>query len=313
MSNIDEKNLALAIASCSDVCDSLRDPTHPCHKVVDWQANQFQPPIAEVIGSQLQRPEPWTGDLGTAKIMFLSSNPSFNPEENFPNWNESDWSNEDISLFGAERFTTSDDRKFGATESNIVTRQDRTIGFSGERSRKVKHWIWVRRYASFVLGKKISDTSAISDYVMTELVHCKSPKEDGVVEALSHCADKWFGEIMNISPASLIFVTGAKAAERVAQIYGEKIPNDWGTFSSKVGKGRGLWPKSLEDLKNLYTSGQWDVEAQKRNICTIQISGISRMFVFIARNTRGGIPYTPWTAPNLVHDEILEIWRDQIS
>jgi len=313
MSNQNEKNLALAIASCSDVCTAISDQNHPCHKVVKWQAKQHTPQITEVKGSKLHRPEPWTGDLGTAKIMFLSSNPSFNAMENFPNWNVSDWSEENISLFGAERFTTSDDREFGATESHIAAKQDRTIGFSGERSRKVKHWIWVRRYASFVIGKKISNTSAISDYVMTELVHCKSPHEEGVVEALSHCVDKWFGEIMKISPASLIFVTGAKAAEALTQIYGEKIPDDWGTFSSRVGKGRGIWPKSLEDLENLVASGEWGVEAQKRNICTVEINGISRMFVFIARNTPGGIPYTPWTSPNLVHDEILEIWRKQIS
>jgi len=312
MATLNAKNLALAISSCSDVCTAISDKNHPCHKVVDWQTDKHGTQITEVLGSKLHRPEPWTGDLDTAKIMFLSSNPSFNPLENYPNWNPNQWSDEDISLFGAERFTMSEERKFGATDSSIKAKQDRTIGFSGERLSKVHHWTWVRRYAAFVLGKEISDTSAISDYVMTELVHCKSPKEDGVVEALSHCAEKWFGEIMEISPASLIFVTGAKAGERVAQIYGEKIPNDWGSWSSKLGKGKGLWPKSLEDLKELVNTGKWSVEAQKRNTCIVEINGIPRMFVYIARNSPGGIPYTPWTVPSLVDEEILKMWRDQI-
>ena len=313
MATLKAKNLALAISSCSDVCTAISDKNHPCHKVVDWQADKHGTQITEVLGSKLHRPEPWTGDLESAKILFLSSNPSFNPVENYPNWNSNQWTDDEISSFGAERFSISEERKFGATDSRIKTKQDRTIGFSGERSSKVHHWTWVRRYAAFVLGKEISNVSAISDYVMTELVHCKSPHEEGVLEALSHCVDQWFGEIMDISPASLIFVTGAKAAEAVTQIYGEKIPSDWGSWSNRNGKGKGRWPKSLEDLEEMVNTGQWGVEVQKRNTCTIEINGIPRMLVYIARNTPGGIPYTPWTAPYLVHEEILKMWRDQIS
>lgn len=312
MSNIDEKNLALAIASCSDVCDSLLDSTHPCHKVVAWQANQFQPAIAKVIGSQLQRPEPWTGDLGTAKIMFLSSNPSFNPEENFPNWNQEQWSQENISLFGAERFTKSRDRLFGAIDSPDKSTRDRTIGVDGNLSKEVKHWRWVRRYTAFVLEKDISETSAISDYVMTELVHCKSFDEFGVMQALSHCSLKWFERIMDISPANLIFVGGKPAALAFVEMFKEQVPSHWGPWQN-VGleKEKGVFPKSVNHFRNLIGSKKWGVEEQKRNMCMVEMGGRPRLVVYIARPGGHGLT-APWKHTELVHDEILQIWRAQL-
>ena len=83
--------LALDISSCGEVNNSLNDKSHPCHDVVKWQADQWEPPILQISNSKMHRPEAWTGDLGAAPMMFLSSNPSFNPKENFPNWNSDDW------------------------------------------------------------------------------------------------------------------------------------------------------------------------------------------------------------------------------
>lgn len=313
MANLNERNLALAIASCSDVCSAIKDANHPCHKVVSWQADQFQPGITEVIGSQLHRPEPWTGDLEAAKIMFLSSNPSFNPAENFPNWNEKEWDDEDVSIFGAERFTSNVERKFGAIDSVDASLRDRTIERSGKLSDEVQHWKWVRQFAAFTLDKRLSETSAITDYVMTELVHCKSENEVGVSKSLSHCTDKWFGKIMELSAASLIFVAGAKAAEAFVEVYGNQVPDDWGCWSnSRYGKGKGLWPRSGREFKELIKNQKWTVEAQKKNMCTVEIGGKPRLVIYIARRSQGGPIYAPWVHSDLIHDDILNIWRSHI-
>ena len=314
MANQIEKNLALAIASCSDVCIAIGDKKHPCHKVVSWQAQQFQPVITEVIWSQLHRPEPWTGDLATAKIVFLASNPSFDPNENFPNWNEKEWSDEDVSRFGAERFTSDIDRKFGAIDSPDPSLRDRTIWRSGNLSKEVKHWKWVRQFAAFTLGKEVSQTSAITDYVMTELVHCKSPHEEGVVQAVSQCTLKWFEQIMAISPANIIFIAGAKSAEAFVEMYGDRIPNNWGSWgNSRFGKGNGLWPRTENDLHNLVKSGNWTPEVQKANMCTVEISGRPRLVIYIARPGGGGGINSPWNHLDLVHPDILKIWREQLQ
>ena len=310
MSTQNERNLALAIASCSDVCESFGDAGHPCHKVVTWQIDKFRSIVREVQGSIMHRPEPWTGELATAKIIFLASNPSFDPDENFPSWNENQWNEENIALFGAERFTSSTTRKYGATDSKEKSTRDRTIGINGQPSKKaVRHWSWVRQFAAYAMGKPVSQTSAISDYVMTELVHCKSRGEAGVPQALTYCSEKWFEKIMAISPAEVIFVAGAKAGEAFATLYRNQVPDDWGSWAnSKIGKGKGVFPKEEGELPLLIKTGRWGLEDQKKNICSIEIGGKKRLVIYIARPGGGGLT-APWTHAELFHPEILKIWR----
>ena len=313
MSSQAERELALSIASCSEVCASLSNASHPCHKVVNWQSKQFNPRIETVVGSRLHRPEPWTGDLAKAKIIFLSSNPSFDSDENFPNWDAQQWSDQDIAIFGADRFTTLDNRNYGATDSRDKSLRDRTIGIDGELSKRVSHWRWVRDFSSFVLDKPIFEVSAITDYVMTELVHCKSKKEEGVPQALTYCSDKWFNKIMEISPAEIIFVAGVKSGKSFAKTFGTEVPNDWGSWkNSKDGKGKGQWPKTEKHLTRLIESGGWSVETQRKNICRIEIGGRTRLVVYIGRPGGGGGLYAPWSHPNLVHEELLEFWRSNL-
>jgi hypothetical protein len=80
------KALALEINSCREVIDALNDKSHPCHEVVKWQADQWKQPILQIENSKMHRPEAWTGDIVNAPILFLSSNPSFNEDEKYPNW-----------------------------------------------------------------------------------------------------------------------------------------------------------------------------------------------------------------------------------
>jgi hypothetical protein len=280
---------------------------------VNWQINQWNPKIDEIEGSQLHRPEAWTGDLAKAPIIFLASNPSFDKKENFPSWDRSFWEEDDIANFGSDRFTTSLTRKYGATQSREVSQQDRTIGLNGLRSEKVDHWIWVRKYVSLILEKSIEETSAIDDYVMTELVHCKSPNEEGVLEALKTCSDKWFQKIMAVSPAKLVFVAGAKAGEAFARIYADQIPNTWGSWSnSKVGKGKGFWPKSKNVLEKAIDQGEWQFESQIKNSIEIEIGGKKRLAIYIARPNRGASIYAPWAHPKLICPEIIDYWRSYL-
>jgi len=304
--------LALEIAKCSDVCNSLTEINHPCNPVVTWQAGKFSPKITEVAGSNLQRPEPWTGDLTQAKMIFLSSNPSFDASENYPTWNEELWNDEAVSQFGAKRFVSDFKRNFGAMDSPDSEIRDRTIGRDGTLSKEVAHWRWVRQFAAFALGKPVGETSAISDYVMTELVHCKSPHEEGVVQALSHCSEKWFEKIMELSPAKVLFITGAKAAEAIVSVYGDSIPDDWGSCgNSKFGKGKGTWPRTGLELENLMAGDLWNAEAQMKNMCRVKISGLSRLLVYVARPGGGGGINTPWNHPDLIDSKIIETWRQE--
>ncbi|MFZ2228684.1 MAG: hypothetical protein WA090_04785 [Candidatus Nanopelagicaceae bacterium] len=308
-------SLALSISSCAEVCKALQDGSHDCHEVVNWQAGQWAPKIDSLVGSPMHRPEAWTGDLERAPIIFLSSNPSFDAMENFPSWDTKSWSDEDISDFGANRFSNDAGRRFGATDGPRLVDADKTIGKDGNLSGQVKHWRWVRSFAAMVLNKPIADTSAISDFVMTELVHCKSPHEEGVIQAMETCKEKWLDQILKISPARLIFVAGAKTGMDFARMYPDDLPATWGKWANdKNGKGKGFWPKSAEELKAAKSSGAWDFDPhQKLNSHSMSIAGMNRTVIYISRPSPGGPIYAPWNHPDLVDPLLLDYWRSKIG
>jgi hypothetical protein len=307
-------DLALAISSCKEVCKAFKNNNHPCSSVVSWQANQWTEKFVQIEGSRMHRPEAWTGNLATAPIIFLASNPSFDATEHFPSWNRSLWSDEKIIDFAVNRFTTSLDRSYGATQSNLLDLQDRTVGIDGSLSDKVDYWVWVRKYVALILNKKIEKTSSIEDYVMTELVHCKSANEEGVTQALHTCGENWFEQIMSKSPAKLLFVAGVKAGEAFAQIYHEELPETWGCWTnSKVGKGKGFWPKSKSSLTSALDRGQWKLEHQLKNTVEIQIGGRKRLVIYVARPNRGASIYAPWAHPDLLSSDYIGYLRNYLN
>ena len=105
----EEIDLALRISSCSNFLDVLDGKMNQCVNVVNWQVvNHIEKPVGvEMKRSTLHRPEPWAGNLSSAPIMFLSSNPSFDPRENFPTL---DWDDQDAADFFVNRFSERTDR-----------------------------------------------------------------------------------------------------------------------------------------------------------------------------------------------------------
>lgn len=49
------------------------------------------------------------------------------------------------------------------------------------------------------------------NYVMTEVVHCKSKKEVGVAQAAATCALRYLNEVMALTSAPVVVVVGRKA------------------------------------------------------------------------------------------------------
>jgi len=303
------QKLALAISSCDEVCNAFKEKSHPCHKVSTWQLEKIGK-VAKVEGSIMHRPEAWTGDLEKAKIVVLASNPSFDKKELFPDWSI-DWSEENIIDFAVNRFG-SKKRKYGATDGPALKDADKTIGKDGALSKKrVKYWKHIRNLIATILEKEENETSAVTDYVMTELVHCKSEKEAGVPRALDKCAEKWFEQIMAISPARLILILGGKPAKHLAKLYPE-IPEDWGRWADrKTNKGKGSWPRTRTDLDRLIKKNQWSVTDQLKNSVVLNIAGIDRLVVFLGR-PGGGDLCSMTEHPDLVDPYVIREWRKYI-
>jgi uracil-DNA glycosylase len=302
--------LGLALSHCEDVEKALLNRRHPCHKVVSWQPQKTAVSITRVSGSQLHRPEAWTGDLENAPIMIVASNPSFNADEAFPDWT-GDWSDEEITRFAAERFLSSPARPFGATDGPELSKADRVYLKNGLPSpgKHVAYWREIRRRVSEILGKNIEDVSAHTDYVMTELVHCKSEKEIGVEEALSHCAQKWTEKIFELSPAKLIVVMGKKPAMKMLELF-PNIPDTWGAWKD-AGTQRGDWPTSKKDLTNRKSEGTWTSEQQAKHSVQIVLGGIERTLIWLPR-PNSSYPRSLDGEHAAVSEEIVSTWRSKI-
>lgn len=140
--------LLLEIARRRNVSRALESIHHPCSPVV---AAQRTTELAE-----LQLPEPWNGQIETAPILFVSWNPSWNPNETFPT---SAWADERIISFFRTRFEHTDQAS--------------------------QTWREMQGIATHLLGR----TSRPGvDYAVTDAVRCKSQKGIGANAALSECS-----------------------------------------------------------------------------------------------------------------------------
>jgi len=298
--------LALDISSCCEVSIALTDSTHPCHKVVDWQAKKWSPPVLQIETSRMHRPEAWTGDLSTAQIVFLASNPSFNSDESFPNWSNM-WSEDQIVDFATRRFVSEGERSFGAIDSG--PNRDKTYLESKELSEKsVAYWREIRGRVAELLGKDISQVSAHEDFVMTELVHCKSYEEIGVSEALGKCSSKFLHRIFELSPASHIVVMGKKPAQQLIKLFPE-IPNTWGFWKLENDSTRGFWPKKTE-ISLAIKDGRWSPSEQRKHTVELSIGGKIRQVIWLPR-PNSSFPRT--LNEPLISPELLAYWRSSLK
>lgn len=301
----EEIDLALKISSCSNFLDVLDGKMNECVNVVNWQVDSHieRPVRAEVRRSTFHRPEPWAGNLSSAPIMFLSSNPSFDPRENFPTL---DWDDREAADFFVDRFSERIDRGYGAIEGTNVASQDRAILKNGETTGRVKTWYTLRSRAAVLLEKSIEDTRASNDYVMSEVVHCKSQKEKGVFDALPACVSKWFQPLLEASSAKLVIVSGEPAGRAVKQALaqvtstGQVLPKTWGSWMGKD-PALGRWPKSGSELDEWVATGTWDRSAQDEHICTVEIpfGESTRSFTFM------WMPHPVRSVPQRIGDKRL--------
>ncbi len=155
-------------------------------------------------------PEPWSGRLDTAPILFLSSNPSINRDEQYPTWA---WSDTGIDDFFVNRF--------GGGEKEWVKNQLRPLHTNGEHPYSVRFWAAIRQRAAELLGPEVRPGV---DYVTAEVVHCKSAGEEGVWAALDFCADRYLKRLVAESAARVVVALGVPAAYACRRVF--SLPTD---------------------------------------------------------------------------------------
>jgi hypothetical protein len=182
-------DLLREIAHCPNIqhCYDTRQSSHPCSKILSVQSSYHSHTL-----DQHQVPEPWVGDLEHAPILFLSSNPSLDEEDKFPLWS---WREERTADFFINRFEQ------WIEEGVRILRPDGS-------SKSVPFWVDVRQRAIELRGQEVCPGI---DYALTEVVHCKSKREEGVKEALRECVGLYLRRVVELSGAKVIIVLGSKA------------------------------------------------------------------------------------------------------
>lgn len=211
--------LALSVARCPEVPLAAVDPDHPCHKVVSYQ-DRFDAPF--------QVPEAWAGSIETAKVVFLSSNPSIGAAD--PNakkdhmrraelYPTKDWGDELTADFMLNRFDSPNQwvndelqhLKAGSESEPPEEILRRVIaGEPVRRGPSENYWNWIKTQTQKLVGANEPWHQAMA---MTEVVHCKSKKEHGAKEAAPLCSRLHMGPVFSAAPAGLVVVVGHAARD----------------------------------------------------------------------------------------------------
>ena len=253
------ESLALEVARCPLIPIALGNAAHPCHDVVSVQS------AAE---AQRQVPEAWAGGISTAKVLFLSSNPSIS--EPFPG--ESPESAEAYPVVSHTDAQIIDfiTRRFDPTVTpRPYVLDDHHLQRDGQyRKSTTKFWSSIRKRAEELLGP---GAEPHRDYAMTEIVHCKSKAEIGVKKAAATCGERYLDRIVHLSPAGVVVVVGSAAHGHLAEPWqlpappyavwravGEKdrlvvhLPHP-NAFAPKTFKG--IYPEFLDEIRRAAGGG----------------------------------------------------------
>jgi hypothetical protein len=168
-----------------------------------------------VVGSQgapgpgdYQVPEPWSGHISGAPVLFVSSNPSIDPAEAYP---AGDWDDERRIDFFADRFDQRDLPWVDQRMRPLLQTSPRR-----HRDHGTRFWAATRARASELLGRQAEPGR---DFALTEVVHCKSRAEHGVAEALATCAETWLRPTIRVAVAPVVVLFGARAREAFSDTF----------------------------------------------------------------------------------------------
>jgi hypothetical protein len=219
--------LANEIAHCPAMVQCLKGHSHFCSTVVleQW-------PDANAVEKRLYRwpfqhlvPEPWTGHLQTAPLLFVASNPAGGavtdadpPFPPVPNELSNDVPLTDKAAHPSLRHPHSGPKFWWEREAIFdyydslfdlwVDEDDRLRGKPGASPRWSPYWHGARELAEKLFGHSVTPGL---HYALTEVVHCRSMDEKGVKKALETCTELYLARLLKLSPARTIVVFGVQA------------------------------------------------------------------------------------------------------
>lgn len=211
----EERNLLIEIARCPVVQYCLDHPRrdHPCAEIVRSQR--------ALTVADFQVPEPWSGPIGSAPILFVSSNPSISRSDP-PSDRDEEYPTGFQPIWPDERLVDFFNGRFGGGREEWIRNGIRCRMKNGEFPRAfVKFWAAAKGRADEAFGRPAVPGR---DYAMTEVVRCKSVREVGVASAACHCPDRYLDRTLRVAGAKLIVGFGKHARNELQSRY--QLPTD---------------------------------------------------------------------------------------
>jgi hypothetical protein len=202
------RELAVEIVRCPvlEQCIAAGGEALPCHRVA-----------AGLGGPHQVRwfPEPWVGHLTEAPLLFVSSNPaSGGPTISEPGELSVASSDDDIVDWA--------DGAFDADQAPGVADGAYLVNAKGRRGTWVSYWGWVLRRAREILPKPVTPGRG---YAITEVVHCGTPRQKGVQEALQTCTSRYLERVLAASPAKVLVLVGSVPRSAFAEHLNLDVPD----------------------------------------------------------------------------------------
>jgi len=193
----------------NEIIKIMREIIH-CPNVEQYYNNKINTVCCDIIASQgvsknsFQVPEPFSGEIDKANILIISSNPSIDltRNEEFPTCK---WDEKSTIEYFYNRF------------DKYITDGIRKRNKDGTYTH-VPYWSGIKGRVKEVF--ELMDKKCIPgiDYCLTEIVHCKSCKEIGLVKAMEAC-NTYLSKIIKLSPASLFIIVGRPAQKLFCEHY----------------------------------------------------------------------------------------------
>jgi hypothetical protein len=211
------QQLLTEIAHCS-IAKAIRFGDFPdsvqCHKIVSLQT-----------GSSFQLPEPWSGRMDIAQLLFISSNPSIDELEKYP---DQSWESHLTTDFFHNRFTSAT----GWVKNGLYP----LLQNDTYRQKHVRFWACTRARACEILQKGKNLIVPGIDFALTEVVHCKSRNEMGVKESQDFCSQRYLERVLSVSVAKVLIVYGKPAKDALHRRLGHLMtPQPQGLSLASIG------------------------------------------------------------------------------
>lgn len=201
--------------------------------IIDCGLTQFEKPetCAKVLTSQsavskddFHVPEPWNGDICSAKLLFVSINPGFSPGELYPRFGNHIWRSGPI--FNNSKVEDFFERRFDLTNQYVTYRNGGhafKIRLEDNRLKSVRgFWTYVFNMAKVL----IPNADPLRDFAITELVHCKS-SDISFIEPQCYklCMGRYLSKIFSIaSNVQYVIFIGGSVRNHVCDYYGFSSP-----------------------------------------------------------------------------------------